>query len=122
MSATNVEDFLSELGGGVFVEKLAAVLSEAALGTVLNGYGNKKGKVAIEFSMQKVGENDQVIISHRLINTTPTKRGKRVEDDTTETPFFVGKGGQLTIDQPREEESGQFGLSHQQDGVRNIRE
>ena len=118
---TNISDLFGELGGGVFAEKISAVLSEAALGAVLHGHGKKKGKVTIELTMKQVGENDQVIINHRLINETPTKRGKRVEDDTTETPFFVGKGGRLTIDAPREDEGGQFSLASERDGISKIR-
>jgi hypothetical protein len=52
-----------------------------------------------------------------LSSSLPTKRGKKAEEDVTETAFFVGKGGQLTINQPAEEESGQFGLTHEIDGL-----
>lgn len=111
MPETNVDDFIEELGAGVFKAKLAHVLSEAALGTVIHSDGgSKKGKVTIELVIQKVGDNAQVIVSHKLSHHTPTKRGKRSEEDTTETPFFVGKGGVMTISPPKEEMTGQFNL------------
>jgi len=121
MADTNVDDFIGELGAGVIKEKIAHVLSEAALATVLNGQGNKKGKVGIEFSFTQVGENDQVIVSTKLTQSVPTKRGKKMIEDVTDTPMFVGKGGVLTVDQPKEEESGQFGLNQERDGVTSIK-
>ncbi len=107
---TNVEDFMGELGAGAFTQKLAHILSEAALNQVLHGQGNKKSKINIEFSFQQMGDNDQVIISHKLSKSLPTRRGKKMEEDTTETVFFVGKGGVMTIDPPKEEFDGQFTL------------
>lgn len=109
-TGTNVDDFIGELGAGVIKEKLSHVLSEAALGVITHGNGNKKGKVTLELTINRVGENDQVIISHKIAHLTPTKRGKKSEEDTTETSFFVGKGGVLTIDQPKEDKNGQIAL------------
>lgn len=117
MPETNVDDFISELGAGVIKEKIAHVLSEAALGTVLNGSGNKKGKVGLEFTFQKVGDNDQVVVSTKISQTVPTKRGKQSLEDTTDTSMFVGKGGVVSIAPPKEEESGQFNLKREKDGV-----
>lgn len=116
---TDLEGFLSELGGGVFREKLALILSEVALATVTNANGGKKGKVSVEFSMSRVGENDQVIIEHKLSHVTPTKRGKKTEEDITETPMFVGVGGKLTIDQPKEDNDGQFALGESVTSIHN---
>lgn len=121
MPETNVEDFVSGLGVGVIKKKIAHVLSEAALATVLHGNGSKKGKVGLEFSFVQVGENDQVIVSTKITQSVPTKRGKTMMEDVTDTPMFVGKGGVLTIDQPKEDNSGQFGLKQERDGVRAIR-
>ena len=118
MSKTNVNDFIDELGAGVFKEKLGHVLSDAAMATVMHGIGNKKGKVCIEFTFQQIGENEQVVVSHKLSSSLPTKRGKKSEEDTTDTPMFVGKGGILTIDQPKEDDHGQFSL--REDGSNSI--
>ena len=118
MPDTNVDDFIGELGAGVIKDKVAHVLSEAALATVLHGGGNKKGKVGLEFTFTQVGENDQVIVSTKITQSIPTKRGKMTMEDSTDTPMFVGKGGVLTVDAPREENSGQFGLVSEIDGPR----
>jgi len=45
--------------------------------------------------------------------TALTKRGAKAETATNETPFYVGKGGVLTIEQPKEEYNGQFSLVQQ---------
>lgn len=118
---TNVANFLGECNAGAFMEKLSHVLSEAGLAQVTNGQGGKKAKVSLEFTFQQVGENEQVIVSHKLATVLPTKRGKKSEEDITETPFFVGYGGQLTIDQPKEDNNGQFGLNQQEDGIRRVK-
>jgi len=110
MSQTNVENFLGELEAGVFKEKFAHLLSDVALGTVING-GKKKGKVTVELTLSQVGENNQVIVQSKLSHITPTKRGQKAEVTVNETPFFVAKGGVMQIEPPKEEFNGQFNLS-----------
>ena len=36
-------------------------------------------------------------IKHKLSYVRPTNRGKISEEDTTETPMYVNRGGRLTI-------------------------
>ena len=122
MPQTNVDDFISELGAGVLSEKLSHILSGVALGTMLHGQG-KKGKITLEFTFSQTdAESDQVNISHKIGPATPTNRGKKTEEDTTRTVFFVGKGGVLTIDAPEEQHGGQQNaalvLQMQKDGPR----
>jgi hypothetical protein len=109
-SKTDLEGFLSELGGGVFREKLALILSQVALATSVHGNNGKKGKVNVSFTITRVNDNDQVMITHKLEHVTPTNRGDKSARDLMSTPMFVGRGGKLTIDQPRESCSGQKGF------------
>ena len=118
---TNVQDFIGELNAGVLVDQLGLMLSEAALATVINGNGSKKGKVGLEFTFQQIGENDQVIVVARLTKSVPTKRGKKTEENATDTPMFVGKGGVLTIDAPKESLTGQFNLQHEVESPGKVR-
>ena len=106
-SATDVTDFVDELGAGVFKEKLALILSEVALGTLTHGYQGKKGKISIDFTFHKMDSECQLVISHKLTKCSPTKRGKKLEEDTTETVFFAGRSGVLTINPPKEDANGQ---------------
>ncbi len=107
----NVSAFLRDLNGGVLEEKLAHIISETALASIVNGEGGrKKGKITLEMIFQQVGDNDQVIIAHKLTQVSPTLRGKQIMEDTTETPMFVGKGGTLSINPPKEDSRGQYQL------------
>lgn len=94
---TVVPDFLGELDAGVFMNKIAAALNTTALGVLNNG---NKGKVVLTFDFERMGnsvEEKRVKIKHKLNYSTPTPRGKASEEDTTETPMWVNKGGKLTI-------------------------
>lgn len=107
---TDTTAFLSELGAGAFEPKLSHLLSEVALATINTPDNKKKGKITLEFTMAQIGDNHQVTVSHKIATSIPTNRGKKTEEDTTETPFFVGRNGRLTIEPPREDDNGQFAL------------
>lgn len=109
---TNVNEFIGELNAGILVEQIGINLSAAALATIINGQG-KKGRVSLEFTISQIGENDQVVISTKLSSSMPTKRGKKSEENTTDTPMFVGKGGRMTIDAPQVSLTGQFNLQQE---------
>lgn len=94
---TDVPEFLGELDAGTFMNKIAGALNTAALGVLNNG---SKGKVVLTFDIDRMGnsiEEKRVMIKHKLQYVTPTPRGKVSEEDTTETPMFVNRGGKLTI-------------------------
>lgn len=110
---TNVVDFIGECNAGNLIEKLSLALSDAALAQINHGVGGKKAKISLEFTFQQMGDNNQVIVSHKLAITKPTKRGKKFEEDITDSAFFVGKYGRLTIDAPKEEEGGQFNMTQE---------
>lgn len=81
----------------MFINKIAGALNTAALGVLNNG---SKGKVVLTFDIDRMGnsiEEKRVMIKHKLQYITPTPRGKVSEEDTTETPMFVNRGGKLTI-------------------------
>ncbi|TBM32575.1 hypothetical protein [Hafnia paralvei] len=111
---TVVPDFLGELDAGIFVNKIAAALNNTALGVLNNG---GKGQVVLTFDIDRLSnsiEEKRVGIKHKLKFVTPTPRGKQSEEDTTETPMYVGKGGKLTILQ---EDQGQlFAITGEVDG------
>lgn len=88
---------------------------------ILHGTGGKKAKVSLEFTFQQMGDNDQVIVSHKLSTSNPTKRGAKSETDLTDTAFFVGKGGVLTINPPKEEISGQFNFENDEREIRRVK-
>jgi hypothetical protein len=91
--STDVQAFIGELDGGVFETKIGAVLSEVASG-VMNT--KTKGKVSLNLEIEPFDEN-RVKIKHKLSYVRPTNRGEISEEDTTETPMYVNRGGRLTI-------------------------
>lgn len=91
---TDVTEFLSSLRGGVFEQKVAAALSDTALGVINTG---KAGTVTLTFSLKQIAESNQVNCSHKLAFVMPTKNGKQAQEDTTDTPLYVNRGGRISI-------------------------
>jgi hypothetical protein len=104
--ATDIHKLLPDLDGGVFEQKIASVLSDVALGVVTHG---RQGKVTVEFDMKRIGETSQVSMKHTLKFDKPTKRGKAVEHDTTETPLHVANNGDMSLFHPNQMD---FGFQH----------
>lgn len=104
---TNLLDILPDLFGGVFLAQIEAALSDAALGAVVWGEKGKKAKVTIDFDLSRIGESMQVAVKHSVSYSYPTKRGKKAETSTTETPMHVGPRGRLTL-MPEQEQGGLF--------------
>lgn len=91
---TDVTQFLEDLDGGVFIQKLARAISEVAGGVVDH---NAKGKIDIQLTLERIGQSYQVNIGHALKYTVPTLRGKISEEDLTATPMHVNTGGKVSI-------------------------
>lgn len=91
---TDVQQFIEDLDGGVFIDKLAHALSAVA-GSV-DDYA-KKGTVTVTFDMAKIGNSAQVMVKHKLAYNQPTARGKSTEEELTETPMYVGPKGAMTL-------------------------
>lgn len=91
--STNVEQFISDLDGGVFQEKLSRALSDVAA-SVMDF--EKAGEVNLKFSIKRIGSS-QVNVSHKLSYKHPTKRGEKSENDITATPMHICKGGEMSF-------------------------
>jgi len=92
--STKVEQFVADLDGGVFEEKLSHILSQVAGSVVDHG---KKGKISIELEITQIGNGHQVKVDHKLKYSRPTARGTQSEDEKTSTPMHVGKGGAMSF-------------------------
>ena len=108
---TGVDNFLTECDMGVFKEKLAITLSECALGTLHNAKPKQTGKVTVEITFSRIGETDQVIVGHKLSHSTPTGRGKKSEENLTETPMYVSPSGQLSVNFQEDDKKTQLSLA-----------
>lgn len=85
---------VGDLDAGIFEQKVTTAVAEAALGVVTTG---KKGRVVLTFDIKRIGDSNQVELTHGLRYVKPTNKGKVTEEDTTATPLHVGPRGHLTL-------------------------
>lgn len=91
---TNVTTFIDDLDGGTFATKLGAILSDVGASVVDQ---HRVGEITLKLTVKPIGNSHQVAISHKLAYSRPTLRGKVSEEETTETPMYVGRGGAITL-------------------------
>ncbi len=120
---TDVDVFMEALNAGIFKEKLAVLLSSASNGVALHGGGSRKGNVKVEFGLQRFGQEEQaqIVVTAKISHATLTQRGKRTEEDSADTVFYVGRGGQLSVTPPKEDFKGQYSLQAEKDGIRAVK-
>lgn len=94
MKQDQLYDLFGELDAGVFINKVTRGLADVALGAVTT---NKAGKVILTFDVKQIGTSNQVHIKHSIKMIKPTPNGKVTEENSTETPVYVGTGGALTV-------------------------
>lgn len=91
---SKVCEVIPKLDGTLYERKLDDAISEAARRAMMYG---KQGKVTIELTFKQLNEQtQQVMISHKMKSDIPTDKGKIIEEDTTETPMYVGVNGYLS--------------------------
>lgn len=90
MKATDSTEFLNSLNAGVFAQQVGQALSDVAAGVIDHG---KQGEVTLKFKLKQIGQSNQVAITHTLDFVQPTKRGKKREDTTLDTPLYVTAQG-----------------------------
>lgn len=95
--STNVTEFIEDLDVGDFKEKLGAALSEVAIGVMRN---NKKGRVTIDIEMDVLNV-EQLNVKSKLKYVRPISRGVQTEEETTVTPMYIGRNGELSIMQKK---------------------
>jgi len=92
--STNVEQFIAELDGGAFEDKLSKVLSHVAAAVVDHG---KMGSVKLEFKVGQIGSSHQVQIQHTMKYEHPTTRGDMSESEKGTTAMYVGTKGAMSF-------------------------
>lgn len=90
MKSTDTNEFFNSLNAGIFAQQLGRALSDVASGCIEH---SKQGQVTITFKLKQIGQSNQVNVSHTLDYVQPTKRGKRREDTTLDTPLYVTANG-----------------------------
>lgn len=93
-AATDVEEFITDLDGGIFARKLSIALSSVAAAVCDN---NRIGKVSIDFTIVNIPGTSQVHVGHTLKFSRPTMDGEASEKEKRSTPMHVGKFGKLSL-------------------------
>jgi hypothetical protein len=90
----NIVELVDDLDGGVFGQKIEHALHSVAEGVIATG---RAGKVTLTFDLKQIANSNQVAMKHKLAFIRPTNNGKTAEENTTETPLYVGVRGKLTL-------------------------
>ena len=91
---TDFQALLSDLYGGVLIEQINHQLSDIAANVVTHG---KKGELTLKLKVAQIGDSNQVQLKHSIKSVVPKARGRVIEENETETPLHVGRGGAMTL-------------------------
>lgn len=91
---TDLPEFINDLDGGVFAEKVSLALSHVAAGVVDH---NKAGEVTLKFKIDRIGNSYRVGIKHQLNYKVPEANGSYSQENTTESVMHVNTGGLMTV-------------------------
>jgi hypothetical protein len=91
---TDLPEFINDLDGGVFAEKVSRALSDVAAGVVDH---NKAGEVTLKFKIDRIGNSYRVGIKHQLNYKVPEANGSYSQENTTESVMHVNQGGRMTV-------------------------
>ena len=93
VNATNVQQFISDLNGGILERQLSTILSDVGAAVMEHG---GKGKVKIDINLERIGNTAQVKLPITLSYCCPTMTGKRSEEAESTSLMYIGRAG-LTL-------------------------
>ncbi|BBM66322.1 hypothetical protein VA249_29680 [Vibrio alfacsensis] len=104
--STNFPKLMQELDGGVISNVMGLALSNVARAV---SYSDKKGSVKMELKFKPMGTNNEMveITANMSVKEPKTGFGMKSEDFQYVSIAYVGKGGKLTYDRPKEDIRGQ---------------
>lgn len=91
---TEISKILPEMNAGVYEGQINRALSDVAASVATFG---KKGEVILKFKLSRIGNSNQVVLAHSIKSTIPQERGRIIEEQESETPFHVARGGALEL-------------------------
>lgn len=109
---TDIGQFIADLDGGVFDQKVSKMLSDVAAAVIDQ---NKVGQVVIKLDLKRFEDTFQVVVSHDLSYKMPTRYGTKSENDKKATPMHVGVGGHMSLFPESQVNQGQLHLSDKDD-------
>lgn len=116
--ATNFPKLMQDLDGGVIANVLGLALSNVARAV---SYSDKQGEVKMNLKLKPMGTNNEMaeIICNIAVKEPKSNYGTKSEDFQYSSVAFIGKGGKLTYDRPKEDVRGQLVIPENQ--LREVR-
>ncbi|EHU0328783.1 hypothetical protein QX213_03985 [Vibrio vulnificus] len=104
---TNFPKLVQQLDGGVISNVVGLALSNVARAV---SYSDKQGNVKIDLKLKPMGTNNEMveITVNMSVKEPKTGFGTKSEDFQYTSIAYVGKGGKLTYDRPKEDIRGQL--------------
>ncbi|EJO9866780.1 hypothetical protein ACRTC9_20025 [Vibrio vulnificus] len=104
---TNFPKLMQQLDGGVISNVVGLALSNVARAV---SYSDKQGNVKIDLKLKPMGTNNEMveITVNMSVKEPKTGFGTKSEDFQYTSIAYVGKGGKLTYDRPKEDIRGQI--------------
>ena len=90
---TDAQQFIEDIGAGVFSKQLGVAITEVANSVVSTG---KVGEINIKLKVSKLADS-QVQVESKLSFNEPLAKGKRVEEHNEKTPMHVNLGGDVSL-------------------------
>lgn len=106
---TNFPKLMQELDGGVISNVVGLALSNVARAV---SYSDKQGSVKMDLKLKPMGTNNEMveITVNMSVKEPKTGFGTKSEDFQYTSIAYVGKGGKLTYDRPKEDIHGQAAI------------
>jgi hypothetical protein len=103
---TNFPKLLQELDGGVIANVVGLAASNVARAV---SYADKQGNIKMDLKLKPMGTNNEMVEITCSITVKEPKAGfgTKSEDFQYTSIAYVGKGGKLTYDRPKEDIHGQ---------------
>jgi hypothetical protein len=103
---TNFPRLLQELDGGVIANVIGLAASNVARAV---SYADKQGNIKMDLKLKPMGTNNEMVEITASISVKELKAGfgTKSEDFQYTSIAYVGKGGKLTYDRPKEDIHGQ---------------
>ncbi|HGS4817827.1 TPA: hypothetical protein ACMDRM_001722 [Vibrio cholerae] len=104
---TNFPKLMQQIDGGVISNVVGLALSNVARAV---SYSDKQGNVKIDLKLKPMGTNNEMveITVNMSVKEPKTGFGTKSEDFQYTSIAYVGKGGKLTYDRPKEDIRGQL--------------
>lgn len=106
---TNFPKLMQQLDGGVISNVVGLALSNVARAV---SYSDKQGNVKMDLKLKPMGTNNEMveITVNMSVKEPKTGFGTKSEDFQYTSIAYVGKGGKLTYDRPKEDIHGQAAI------------